>query len=65
MKKFFSSPGGVICLWLLLGIILICLIFVADARQGSCREYVNRLVIVYLWGSFIVSGIVAYMSKRK
>jgi hypothetical protein len=64
MKKFFEKKSRMICFaWSFLGIILLVCVYLF--AHTSLQEAVEKIVLCYVFGSCILSGIVAFISKRE
>jgi peptidoglycan/LPS O-acetylase OafA/YrhL len=64
MKKFFKNKSRMICFaWSLIGmILLVCAYFF---KNSSLQEFVGNIILCYVFGSCILSGVVANISKKK
>ena len=65
-KNFFQKKSRIICLsWSLIGIILLCFVFIASYKDSSLQKIIGKIVICYVFASCITSGIVAYLNKKE
>ena len=66
-KPFFTKKNLIICFsWSLVGVILLCFIFAANLlKDDSLQKIVGHIVIFYVAGSCVLSGIVAYITKKE
>lgn len=64
MKKFFSKKSRIIYFfWALIGITLLILIF--QFKDTSFQELIGNIVILYVFGSCIISGVIHRMVKKE
>jgi hypothetical protein len=64
MKKFFQKKSRIICFaWCFIGLILLVaiLLFKNTSLQGA----VGNIVLCYVFGSCILSGVAAFISKSE
>ncbi|MGI6088370.1 MAG: hypothetical protein ACOYBF_00005 [Bilifractor porci] len=64
MKKFFLKKSRIVfCIWAFLGIILLILIsrFEGTSLQGA----IGKMVILYISGSCIISGVIHHMVQKE
>lgn len=66
-EKLFSKKSHILCLsWSVIGIMLLCLIFVASSlKDNSLQEIIGNIVVGYVFLSCILAGIVAYIKKKE
>lgn len=67
MKNNSKKKIHIICLaWMLIGFILLILIRMAGYYDNhSMQDVVTQLVLSYVFSSCIITGIVAYLSRKK
>ena len=64
MKKFFSKKSRIIySFWALIGITLLILIF--QFKGTSLQDPIGNIVILYVFGSCIISGVIHRMVKKE
>lgn len=64
MKKFFSKKSRIIYLfWALIGIVL--LILISQFEGTSLQGAIGNIVILYVFGSCIISGVISRMVKKE
>lgn len=67
LKKLFSRKSRIICfLWGVVAVIFVCLIWIAAAREDRVLQgMITNIVPWYIFVSFILCGIVAYLSRKE
>lgn len=64
MRNIFSKKSRIIfILWVLLGIIL--LVFIFKAEDSSSQGNIGKIAILYIAGSWIISGVIRRMVKKE
>jgi hypothetical protein len=64
MKKFFENKSRMICFaWSFIGIVLLVCVYLF--KNTSLQEEIGNIVLCYVFGSCILSGVVAYISKKE
>lgn len=64
MKNLFTKKKRIICFsWSLIGIIL--LVSIHLFKDTSFQETIGNIVLCYVFGSCILSGVIGYISKKE